>query len=115
MNKYTVILSLVLGSWAISVFGADASSGTYTIDFIRVSDTSGLTYVNPTSDINVKNSSCTSSDMFAIDKDAESYRQIYSALLSAAAASKPVLLWVSTDANDCLNSRQRITVVQVDF
>ena len=100
---------------SIEAFGADISSGTYTIDAIRVSDATGLTYIDPEGAANIKNTSCTRSDLLAISKDAESYTQIYSALLAAAASSKQVEIWVSVDVNDCLNGRQRISVVQVNF
>ena len=115
MNKYIKYIPLLLSVFTTNAFSADKSPGTYTIESIRVSDSTGFTYINPAENITVKNSDCSSSDMFAIDKNADSYQQIYSALLTAATSSKSVTLWVSTDSSDCLNNRQRITVAQINF
>lgn len=115
MQKYYKFAVFLLALISVKALGADVSSGVYTIKSVRVSNATGLTYINPSSSVNVKNNSCTYSDMFAIHQDAQSYSQIYSALLTAATASKPVEIWVSVDADDCLNGRQRINVVQVNF
>ncbi|KZN43550.1 hypothetical protein [Pseudoalteromonas luteoviolacea] len=115
MKKYFINVACILGLLSSGVYGADVSSGVYSIDAIRVSDETGITYVDPEGSVNIKNLSCTSSDTLAIDRNAASYAQIYSALLAAAASSRTVEVWVSIDANDCLNGRQRISVIQVNF
>jgi hypothetical protein len=111
MKKIVLVMILVL--FASVSFAADRSAGVYTVKALRVSDTTGFTYVETVEEIEVKNESCSQSDMFAISGDAESYQQMYSALLTAGVSGKNIQVWVSIDADDCLNSRQRISVVQV--
>ena len=87
----------------------------YHIEAVRVSDITGLTYLVPTESVIKVNAVCQYVDMLAMDKDALQYQSMYSAILAAASASKSVTVWVSDASGDCLNERQRITAVQVNF
>ena len=110
-----ILFLALLCALSTSVFAADAGIAGFKVKSLRVSSNTGITYVKPNSEVQQKNSSCSSTDFYAIHKDDASYQQIYSALLAAAASGKTVFLWVSIDSNDCLNSRQRITITEVNF
>ncbi len=111
MKNILLALALILPA---SVFAADAGVAGFKIKALRVSGATGITYIKPDAVVQ-KNSSCNSDDFYAIHRDDDSYTQIYSALLAAAASGKTVYLWVSTEPGDCLNNRQRISVAEVNF
>ena len=110
-----ILFLSLLCTLSTAVFAADARIAGFKVKSLRVSSNTGNTYVMPNSPVQQKNSSCSSTDFYAIHKDDSSYQQIYSALLAAAASDKTVFLWVSIDSGDCLNSRQRITITEVNF
>ncbi len=100
---------------AYSHAGSVSHAGTFTIDSIRIIDGSDMVYVATNESITEKGAGCTSVDYLVISDAATSYDQIYSALLSAAAMSKPIDVWVSSESGDCLNNQQRIVIVEVNF
>ncbi|MEH0713596.1 hypothetical protein [Vibrio owensii] len=99
----------------VSSFAWADQSHPYRIEAVRVSDITGLTYLVPTEPVIKVNIDCQYVDMLAMDKDAPQYQSMYSAMLAAGSASKSVTVWVSDASADCLNERQRITAVQVNF
>lgn len=99
----------------VSSFAWADQSHPYHIEAVRVSDITGLTYLVPTEPVIKVNIDCQYVDMLAMDKDAPQYQSMYSAMLAAGSASKSVTVWVSDASADCLNERQRITAVQVNF
>jgi len=112
MKKIIVLFLLSLSTFA---FSNDVVVSKFTVDSIRISSSTGVTYVKPSTPIQKKNSTCGTSDFYAIHESSVSYNQIYSALLTAASSSKSVTIWVSTGSNDCLYGRQKITKLEVDF
>lgn len=113
MKKIALFTSIL----SVNAFANDVSVTPFYIESIRISESTGITYVNPVGDIQIKNTSCSATDLYSIVNTADSltYNAAYSALLSAATAKKQVKVWVSTDINDCHNDRQRISIVEVEF
>ena len=101
MKKLQLIISVVLGLCSCEVLSANISAGNYTIQSLRVSEPSGLVYIIPESDVNVKNHTCSKADMFALERTSAMYEDLYSVVLSAAMTSKSIELWVSDEESDC--------------
>ena len=111
-NMLVAIVLLMFGPIAVA---SEDATDPFTISRIKVTTSPGRLLINPVGATESKNSSCTQQGVYALHKDDDLFNQIQSVAMTAAAASKPIIVWISTDPGDCLNGYQRITAIEVDF
>lgn len=111
-----LLVSMFLLLLTASALANDSAVSTpFKIESLRVSESTGITYINPVGSLAIKNNSCASTDLYAIKQslDSTTYDAMYSTLLSAAMSDKEIKIWISTVDGDCHNNRQRVSVVEI--
>ena len=114
MRFITAILILNFFISHVAMAGVSATTF-FSIDRIRISDDTGLVYIQPKEDITPVNQSCKSTHFFALSKNYDLFQELYSAAYSAALSGKEIRVWISTDQNDCLNGYQKVRLIEVNF
>ena len=111
------LLAIILFSVLVvtNVGAANKQTALMTIDLVRASEETDTAYVRPVGDVEIKNTSCSYTDLYAISMSDPNFQTLYATLLSAATAKQKVRLWISDNTGDCLVSRQRIRVVDVFY
>ncbi len=110
-----ILKTILIASISPLCISANVSIEATSIEALRVSEETKIAYVNPKNTIESVNNSCSAKDLYALDTNDFNYQSMMSILLAAGASGKTVTLWVSDVANDCLNDRQRVKVVQINF
>jgi hypothetical protein len=110
--KTLLVLTLLIAGVTSA---ANKQTALMTIDLVRASEETDTAYVRPVGDVEIKNTSCSHTDLYAISMSDPNFQTLYATLLSAAAAKQKVRLWISDNSGDCLVSRQRIRVVDVFY
>lgn len=109
------IIGLILSAITLTVNASNVATAYFTISKIRLSTTTGRAYIDPAGGTESKNSSCSQQGLYAFHSDDPMFDRLYSTVLAAASASKPIKVWISTEPDDCLAGFQRITIIEVDF
>lgn len=96
-------------------YAANTPTAFVEVDGLRVSEQTGVAYVDPGDAVENLNDSCSHKDLYALNTGDTNFNAMLSILLAAGAAKKEVKLWISIDSGDCLNGRQKVQVVEVKF
>ncbi|MEM5545885.1 hypothetical protein [Pseudoalteromonas fuliginea] len=107
-----IILNLLVSN--IAVAGV-SETPFFSVDRIRISDNTGLIYIQPKEKLASVNKTCSNSNLLALSKDFKLFQELYSAVHSAGIANKKIKVWLSTDENDCFNGYQKVRLIEVDF
>lgn len=112
MKRFFFVFLLLASS---QLLAGTATTQYFTIDKIRISSNTSTLYIDPVENSQQLNITCSATSMYAMHKDDELFHIMYSLVLSAAQSKQKVRVWLSTVANDCLSSYQRIKLIEADF
>jgi predicted nucleic acid-binding protein len=110
-----ILLVICAALVTFNATAANRQTAYMSIEMVRASQETGTAYVKPVGSIEIKNTSCSSTDLYAISMSDSHFPTLYSTLLAAAASKRQIRLWISDLPEDCLVSRQRIRVVDVKY